>query len=146
PGNDSRDEKMVERHKKTVENIRVNDTRPLLEVYNQKQTIRTYYKFNDVDIDRYKINGDYEQVFIGARELRMDDLPEQAQTWVNRYLPYTHGYGVAMSHVNDVTKTGQPEYMINDIPPEGILDRSEERRVGKECRDRRWEYNEKKRK
>lgn len=122
PGNDSLDEKMVERNKKTVENIRVNDTRPLLEVYNQKQTIRTYYKFNDVDIDRYKINGDYEQVFIGARELSMDDLPEQAQTWVNRYLRYTHGYGVAMSHVNDVTKTGQPEYMINDIPPEGILD------------------------
>ncbi len=122
PGNYSLDEAMLDRNKKTIENIRVNDSRPLLEVYNQLQTFRTYYNFNDVDIDRYKIDGDYEQVFLGARELSTVDLPDQAKTWVNRYLRYTHGYGVTMSHVNQVTKQGQPEYMVKNLPPEGVLD------------------------
>ncbi|MGY0693924.1 UPF0182 family membrane protein [Virgibacillus sp. FSP13] len=122
PGNYSLDEAMLDRNKKTIENIRVNDSRPLLEVYNQLQTFRTYYNFNDVDIDRYKIDGDYEQVFLGARELSTVDLPDQAKTWVNRYLRYTHGYGITMSHVNQVTKQGQPEYMVKNLPPEGALD------------------------
>src|SRR5699024_308403 len=122
PGNDSLDQDMIERNKQTIDNVRMNDSRPLLEVYNQLQTFRTYYEYNDVDIDRYKIDGDYEQVFLGARELNTDDLPSQAKTWVNRYLRYTHGYGVAMSHVNQVTEQGQPKYMLKDIPPKGVLD------------------------
>src|SRR5699024_2052048 len=116
PGNPSLDEKMIERNQLTLDNVRLNDSRPLLDIYNQLQTFRTYYKFNDMDIDRYKINGEYEQVFIGARELSTVDLPEQAQTWVNKNLRYTHGYGVAMSHVNKVTSQGQPEYMLRNIP------------------------------
>jgi len=122
PGNDTLDEAMIKRNELTINNVRINDTRPLLDIYNQLQTIRTYYKFNDMDIDRYYIDGDYEQVFIGARELSMEHLPEQAQTWVNRKLRYTHGYGVAMSHVNTVTKQGQPEYMVQNIPAEGKID------------------------
>src|SRR5690625_5236038 len=122
PGNYSLDEEMVTRNQLTLDNVRLNDSRPLLDIYNQMQTIRTYYKFNDMDIDRYKINGDYEQVFIAARELSTDDLPEQAKTWVNRTLRYTHGYGIAMSHVNQVTSQGQPKYMVSDLPPEGIFD------------------------
>nr|WP_156645472.1 UPF0182 family protein [Lentibacillus sp. JNUCC-1] len=122
PSESTLNHEMVERNDDTIENIRVNDVRPLLEVYNQLQTIRTYYNFHDVDIDRYEIDGHYEQVFIGARELSMKDLPDQAQTWVNRYLRYTHGYGVAMSHVNEVTPQGQPKYMVDDIPPTGVID------------------------
>lgn len=122
PGNASLDVDMIERNQLTLDNVRLNDSRPLLDIYNQLQTFRTYYKFNDMDIDRYKIDGKYEQVFIGARELSMNDLPEQAQTWVNKNLRYTHGYGVAMSHVNKVTSQGQPEYMLRDIPVDGMLD------------------------
>src|SRR5699024_6350301 len=62
------------------------------------------------------------QVFIGARELSTVDLPEQAQTWVNKNLRYTHGYGVSMSHVNKVTSQGQPEYMLRNIPVEGEIE------------------------
>src|SRR5690625_2838701 len=80
PGNESLDKEMVERNKQTIDNIRINDVQPLLEVYNQKETIRTYYHYQDVDVDRYKIDGAYEQVFIGARELSTDNLPDQAQT------------------------------------------------------------------
>lgn len=122
PGNYSLDEAMVERNKETIDNIRMNDARPLLDVYNQLQTFRTYYEYNDVDIDRYMVDGDYEQVFIGARELSTANLPDQAKTWVNRNLRYTHGYGIAMSHVNQVTAQGQPEYMVKNLPPEGVLD------------------------
>lgn len=122
PGNYSLDEDMVTRNELTLDNVRLNDSRPLLDIYNQLQTFRTYYKFNDMDIDRYEIDGEYEQVFIGARELSTNDLPSQAQTWVNRTLRYTHGYGVAMSHVNKVTNQGQPEYMLRNIPSEGVLD------------------------
>src|SRR5699024_10062477 len=86
------------------------------------QTFRTYYQFNGMDIDRYKVDGEYQQVFVGARELSTEDLPEQAQTWVNKNLRYTHGYGVAMSHVNKTTKEGQPEYMLQNIPVEGDID------------------------
>lgn len=122
PGNHSLDEAMIERNALTVDNIRINDTRPLLDIYNQIQTFRTYYKFNDIDVDRYNIDGEYQQVFIGARELNTDNLPEQAQTWVNRNLRYTHGYGIAMSHVNEITSQGQPEYMMKNIPAEGDFD------------------------
>ncbi|QKY71039.1 UPF0182 family protein [Lentibacillus sp. CBA3610] len=122
PGNNSLDAEMVERNAGTIDNVRMNDVRPLLDVYNQLQTFRTYYEFNDVDVDRYQVDGEYEQVFLGARELDTSNLPEQAQTWVNRNLRYTHGYGVSMSHVNEVTEQGQPEYMLQDLPPEGVMD------------------------
>jgi len=123
PGNqDTLNEAIIEQNELTLDNVRLNDARPLLDIYNQLQTFRTYYQFNDIDVDRYMIDGDYQQVFIGARELSTEDLPEQAQTWVNRTLRYTHGYGVAMSQVNDVTDQGQPEYIMKNLPPEGAMD------------------------
>ena len=122
PGTYNLDKEMVERNAKTIDNIRINDARPLLDIYNQIQTFRTYYKFNDIDIDRYEIDGEYQQVFIGARELSTENLPEQAQTWVNQNLRYTHGYGVAMSHVNEITAQGQPEYLMKNIPAEGAFE------------------------
>src|SRR5699024_5721520 len=102
---------------------RLNDSRPLLDIYNQLQTFRTYYQFNDMDIDRYEVDGEYEQGFIGARELSTHDLPEQAHTWVNRNLRYTHGYGVAMSHVNKVTGQGQTAQIAKDIPVDWYFER-----------------------
>ncbi len=119
--NDSLTEAMVEKNRETIDNIRINDTRPLNEVYNQLQTFRPYYTFKDVDIDRYEIDGEYQQVFISARELTQENLPDRAQTWVNRHLRYTHGYGVAVSNVNEITAEGQPEYIVKDLPPEGSI-------------------------
>src|SRR5699024_12265928 len=100
PGNDTLSKDMIEQNELTVDNVRLNDSRPLLDIYNQLKTFRTYYQFNDMDIDRYEVDGEYEQVFIGGRELSTHDLPEQDQTWVNRKLRYTHGYGIAVNHVN----------------------------------------------
>ena len=105
----------------TVENIRVWDRPQLLSTYGQLQEIRPYYKFNDVDVDRYIINGRYRQVTLAARELDMSRLPANADTWVNRHLNYTHGYGVVMSPTTEVTPEGLPLLMIKDIPPKSSV-------------------------
>ena len=103
----------------TVNNIRLWDPRPLLDVYNQIQHLRLYYNFQDVDVDRYEVDGDYRQVLLGTRELIPEGLDPSAQSWVNRRLVYTHGYGVVMSPATDFTAEGQPTFFIKDVPPQG---------------------------
>jgi hypothetical protein len=105
----------------TVNNIRLWDYRPLKDTYNQIQSIRLYYDFVDIDVDRYIIDGSYRQVMLGARELSPERLPSEAQTWLNRRLVYTHGYGVAMSPANEITKEGLPKLWIKDVPPIGKI-------------------------
>lgn len=103
------------KNEETVQNIRINDYRPIKQVYNQLQGIRLYYRFNDIDIDRYNINGKYTQVFLSARELDQEKL--KTKTWINEHLKYTHGFGFALSPVNSVTSDGQPELLVRSIPP-----------------------------
>lgn len=112
--------KDIKTNKDIIDNIRINAFEPALEFYNQYQTIRPYYIFNDMDIDRYKIKDKYMQVFISPRELNLQNI--DPDTWQNRHLIYTHGYGVAMSKVNSVTSDGQPDFLIKDIPPENDTD------------------------
>ncbi len=104
----------------TVKNIRLWDHGPLLQTYSQLQEIRTYYKFIDVDNDRYMINNEYRQVMLSPRELSYSALP--SRTWVNEHLTYTHGYGVVLGPVNRITKEGLPEFFIKDIPPVAVTD------------------------
>ncbi len=106
----------------TLRNIRLWDYRPLLQTYNQVQALRQYYEFNDIDIDRYMIDGQPRQVMIGARELIRDRLSTDAQTWVNQRLVYTHGFGVAASPVAQVTRDGLPTFLLKDLPPRGLID------------------------
>ena len=108
----------IARNNATIGNIRLWDWRPLSQTYNQLQLFRTYYDFNDVDVDRYDIGGMYKQVLVSAREMETDQLTEQAQTWVNRHLVYTHGYGVVMNPVDQVTPQGLPKFYLKDIPPQ----------------------------
>jgi len=103
----------------TINNIRLWDHRPLKDTYNQIQAIRLYYDFHDVDVDRYTIDGDYRQVMLSARELSAEKLTGEAQTWVNRQLQFTHGYGLALSPVNEVSVEGLPTLLVKDIPPVG---------------------------
>ena len=113
---------ILQQDKGTIQNIRLWDYRPLLSTYRQLQEIRPYYLFNDVDIDRYTIEGNYRQVMLSARELDYDLVPERAQTWVNQRLKYTHGYGAVMSPVNQVTEDGLPIFLIKNIPPVSTVD------------------------
>ena len=110
----------LRRNEATLKNIRLWDTAPLLATYSQLQEIRTYYKFTDIDIDRYQINGEYRQVTLSPRELSSKDLP--SRIWINERLTYTHGYGAVVSPVNRVTREGLPEFWIKDIPPVASTD------------------------
>ena len=99
----------------TIKNIRLWDHRPLLVTYAQLQEIRTYYRFMDVDNDRYLIDGELRQVMLSARELSYRNLP--SRIWINERLTYTHGYGVVLGPVNRVTSEGLPDFWVKDIPP-----------------------------
>ena len=110
----------LEANSSTIKNIRLWDYRPLLRTYSQLQEIRLYYAFTDVDVDRYWVADDYRQVTLVAREIASDELPQTAQTWVNRHLIYTHGSGVVLSPVNEVLEEGLPNLWVRDIPPETV--------------------------
>ncbi|MBW1703894.1 MAG: UPF0182 family protein [Deltaproteobacteria bacterium] len=114
--------KDIEKENVTIQNIRIWDERPLLQTYRQIQSIRLYYDFNNVDVDRYMIDNQFRQVMLAARELVVNQLPPQANTWVNRHLIYTHGYGLASSPVNEVTSEGLPQLLIKDLPPSYVDD------------------------
>jgi uncharacterized membrane protein (UPF0182 family) len=101
----------------TVDNIRLWDWQPLMDTYAQLQEIRTYYKFHDVDVDRYRLGGAYQGVMVAARELKSSLLPTNAQTWVNRHLLFTHGNGAVMSPVTRMSGEGLPLLYLSDIPP-----------------------------
>ncbi|AFZ51575.1 UPF0182 family protein [Dactylococcopsis salina] len=117
----------VEANQQTISNIRLWDARPLLQTNRQLQQIRLYYEFADADIDRYtlRVNIDdpenvskrteRQQMIIAPRELDFNSVPKQAQTWVNKHLVYTHGYGFTLSPVNQVGEGGLPKYFIKDI-------------------------------
>ena len=98
----------------TIGNIRINDYEPVEKFYNQTQSIRQYYRFNDVDIDRYYLGNVEYQTYLAAREIDEDKISD---TWLNKHLKYTHGYGATVSQVNTVTSSGQPDVIVENIPP-----------------------------
>jgi uncharacterized membrane protein (UPF0182 family) len=104
----------------TLENVRLWDHQPLLETFGQIQEIRTYYDFASVDNDRYQINGALRQVMLSARELNSASLPNR--TWVNERLTFTHGYGLTLGPVNQVTSEGLPVLFVRDLPPQTTVD------------------------
>lgn len=110
----------IEKNDATIKNIRLWDHSPLLRTYSQLQQIRTYYKFADVDNDRYTINGEYMQVMLSPRELSYNDLP--SKTWINERLIFTHGNGITLGPVSRITREGLPEFIMKDIPPVSNVD------------------------
>lgn len=113
---------IVQQNASIFSNIRLWDWRALDAVYKQFQEIRLYYEFEDVDVDRYTFGGDYRQVMVSAREMELENLPRQSQTFVNRRFKYTHGYGITMTNVSDFTPQGLPILLIRDIPPKSDYD------------------------
>jgi len=109
------------RDKDFINNIRIWDPSPLKQTYQQLQGIRLYYEFNDVDVDRYEIDGVKKGMALSARELANWKIPQRAKTWVNEKLKYTHGYGVVANHLSAVQPNGMPKFSIKDIPPKSDL-------------------------
>ncbi|MBI4628784.1 MAG: UPF0182 family protein [Candidatus Rokubacteria bacterium] len=115
PAEETLDARALDRNLTTIRNIRLWDHRPLLRTYGQLQEIRTYYKFVDVDNDRYTVAGEYRQLMLSPRELSSQHL--QSRGWINEQLTFTHGYGVVVGPVNRVTPEGLPDFFVKDIPP-----------------------------
>jgi uncharacterized membrane protein (UPF0182 family) len=108
---------VLARNEDTIQNIRLWDSRPLLQTYQQTQAIRLYYDFYNVAVDRYHLTDGYHQVMLSTRELS-PNLPEKAQTWVNEDLQFTHGYGLVMNFVSKTMGGGFPQYVLENIPAE----------------------------
>ena len=103
----------------TIRNVRLWDPPFLRSTYRRLQEVRSFFRFNDVDVDRYQIDGRTTQVVLSARELNPDGLPSERQSWVNKHLQYTHGYGAVLSPANAVTSDGEPAFLVKDVPPQG---------------------------
>lgn len=110
----------LDRNSATIRNIPLWNAQPLLDTFGQIQEIRTYYDFVSVDNDRYTINGQYRQVMLSTRELNTASL--QSRTWINDHLTFTHGYGITLGPVNEVTPQGLPVLFIRDLPPVSSVD------------------------
>lgn len=106
----------IDSNETTVHNIRLWDPRLLIQTYRQMQEIRSYYQFYNVDVGRYHTQKGYREMMLAAREIA-DNLPPKADTWVNRHLQYTHGYGLVMSPVAEKGSEGVPHLVIKNLPP-----------------------------
>jgi len=109
---------LARRNEEIFQNVRLWDYRALDAVYKQFQEIRLYYEFHDVDIDRYHLSDGYREVMVSARELEVDNLPSESQTFVNRRFKYTHGFGATLTNVSEFTEQGLPDLLVKDIPPQ----------------------------
>ena len=120
PGEAALSKADIENNRGTIDNVRLWDHQPLLETFGQLQEIRTYYDFVSVDNDRYVIDGQQRQVMLSARELNPAALPNR--TWVNERLVFTHGHGLTLGPVNQVTNEGLPVLFVRDLPPVTTVD------------------------
>jgi hypothetical protein len=116
---ESLDAETVKANRGTIDNVRVWDPSALHPTYQRLQAIRTYYEFDDIDIDRYMIDGRLRQVMLAPREVDPSKLDARAQNWVNTHLTYTHGYGTVANASNAVTSEGLPNFLVRDLPPKG---------------------------
>ncbi len=118
PADDVVSEADLEQNPEALLNVRLWDHRPLNDTLNTIQTIRPLYVFPDVDVDRYNVGGEEHQVFLAARELAQSNLQSTQQGWVNRRLQFTHGFGVVITPVDEVSPSGEPVFWVSNIPPE----------------------------
>lgn len=107
----------IQKNAPTIKNVKLWDKNPLRQTYKELQEMRLYYNFVGVDEDRYTLESEKTQVMLSVREMDQGNLSPSAQTFENRYFKYTHGYGLCMSPVNNMTEKGLPNLMIKDIPP-----------------------------
>ena len=109
----------IQGNQATISNIRLWRPDVLRDNFTSLQRFRSYYEFNDVDVDRYELDGQRRVLMFSAREVSQSGIPEGGQTWQNVHLVYTHGFGAITSQVNTATTEGQPIFTLRDIPPVG---------------------------
>ncbi len=111
----------ISQNQDTLKNVRLWDWKPVLQAFRQTQEMRLYYRFYQADVDRYRFPGEgYRQVMVSGRELS-EQVTQQARTWVNEHLEFTHGYGLAMAFVSEIAEGGLPRMAVKDVPPQSDL-------------------------
>lgn len=123
----------------SIDNIRLWDPETLTQVYRQLQEITLYYRFVDVDIDRYRLNGQPKQVLLSARELDYGNL--ETPTWQNEHLVFTHGYGAVVSPTHESTTAGEPQFLVSQIPPRSQVPELEIEEGGVYFGETEWLYS-----
>jgi uncharacterized protein len=103
--------------KSTLDNMRLWDPEIVRQSIEMLQSLKQFYRFNDVDVDRYKINGKATEVMLSPRDIYLDGLQGNSRSWLYEKLQYTHGYGLVMAPVNAATSDGEPNFLIKDMPP-----------------------------
>jgi len=111
---ESLDPAVANENRATIDNARLWDPNVIQATYQTLQGLQTFYQVDDVDVDRYDINGETRQVLLSAREINREELP--SQSWVNRHLVYTHGYGIVASATNEAEEGGDPDFLVSDVP------------------------------
>ena len=97
----------------TVRNIRTLDPLVVQGTFDRLQGEREFYSFAaEMDTDRYVIDGETTQVLLGTRELELNET----RSWENQHVAFTHGYGVALAPVSRVKGSGDPDFLIGDLP------------------------------
>ena len=97
----------------TVRNIRTLDPLVVQGTFDRLQGEREFYTFADeMDTDRYTIGGETTQVLLGTRELELNET----RSWENQHVAFTHGYGVAMAPVSRVKGSGDPDFLVGNLP------------------------------
>ncbi|MHB9095649.1 MAG: UPF0182 family membrane protein [Eubacteriales bacterium] len=122
PGTSNITMENINNNRATMDNIRLNDPLPLKTVLSQNQGLRYYYRFNDIDVDRYTVDGKYREVLLGPREISEEALTEKAGTFVNLTMRYTHGYGAAATLANEIDNSGYARLIVKDIPPQSQVE------------------------
>ncbi len=100
----------------TVRNVRLWDpsSTVLGQTFPRLEQLLPYYRLNDVDVDRYEIDGELTQVVLSARDLNVGGIP--ASSWEARHVIYTHGYGVVMASGTSKTEEGRPDFLLQQVP------------------------------
>ncbi|MEC5178987.1 uncharacterized membrane protein (UPF0182 family) [Arthrobacter sp. CG_A4] len=106
----------------TTTNIRLLDPNLISDAFSQLEQYRPYYQFpSALNVDRYEVDGKIQDTVIAVRELNPDGLSANQQSWLNRHVVYTHGYGVVAAKGNKFTADGKPEFLQSGIPSTGVL-------------------------
>ncbi len=105
----------LEQHSSTLSDVRLWDPSLTTQTYQKLQSLRSYYEFTDLAVDRFKVNGQLVPAVVGVRQINASDLPDES--WVNRHLQYTHGYGAIIAPANTATGDGDPVFDVGDLPP-----------------------------
>src|SRR6476620_4553422 len=106
----------------TTANIRLLDPNLISDAFSQLEQFRPYYQFpKALNVDRYMVDGKVQDTVIAVRELNPEGLSPDQQSWLNRHVVYTHGYGVVAAKGNKFTADGKPEFLQSGIPSTGVL-------------------------